>query len=399
MYKQFVILSIIVLITSCSLRRNKQDVIIHTVKRTNFVDQVPVTGFVESSKTVTISCPEVFEASTIIYLIEEGTVVKSGDTVCILESIEIKKNYDEALKKLETAEIEFTQAKARQQIQYLLLESEEQIIESSLSISELDSTQIRFSPENKQKLIKLDIKKSEIEKEKVQKKYKFSREINDYELKKLEMKIFQAENHVSRMRGMMDKLILTSPSEGKIIYAENWITDKKNKEGDNVFGRMPIVIIPDMENLQIDLEMSESIHKRIDVDDSVVIKIDAMPDLIFGGKITKKNPMGRKIDRDIEVKVFHAFSSISRNGIPITPGLSATCNVILYSARDTIAIPSVSVFEGDSTKFVYFASGRRFEKKMVELGESNEAMAIIKKGLEEGEIIALSKPPDKLIKN
>ncbi len=382
---------------SCSSENQSNEFLTYKVNKTDFVNKLNVTGIIETTKTYTIACPRLYTDVTIVYLIPEGTYVNIGDTVCILEASELENNYKEAIKNLETAKSEYNKSVANLNLQYLLLTSQVKIIQSSNEISHLDSSKLSFTSSTHQKLIELRIKKAEIEMNKIQNKLNFLKIINQSELKKMKMKIKQAENDVARKKAQLDKLVLKTNTAGMVTYGILWSTGDKIREGDIVWGNMPIVKIPDMSKMQIKLAVNEAQFKRIDKNQKVEISIDAFPNIQLAGKITMKTPMGKPIKKNSNVKMFDVFASIDSSEFTIQPGLSITCDVILESIPDTIVVPLLAVFEKDSSKVVYISKGQKYKRQIVKLACNSENYAVISEGLNKNEEIILTEPPEDLI--
>jgi multidrug efflux pump subunit AcrA (membrane-fusion protein) len=396
--KQLYILWLIIIFSlSCSSENRRNDFLIYKVNKTDFVNKLNVTGIIETTKTYTIACPRLRTDVTIVYLIPEGTHVKKGDTVCILEASELENKFKEAIKDLETAKSQYNKSVADLNLKYLLLTSQFKTIQSSNAISQLDSSKLPFTSPTQKKLIDLQIKKAEIEMEKIQNKLNFLKIINESELKKMKMKIKQAENNVARQKAQLNKLLLKSSTAGMATYATLWTTGNKIREGDIIWGTMPIIKIPDMSKMQIKLLVNEAQFKRIDKNQKVKITIDAFSDIPLTGKITMKTPMGRPIKKKSKVKMFDVFASIDSSEFTIQPGLSITCDVILESIPDTIVVPLLAVFEKDSSKIVYISEGEKFKRQIVNLASNSENFAVISEGLNENEEIILSEPPEDLI--
>ena len=79
------------------------------------------------------------------------------------------------------------------------------------------------------------------------------------------------------------------------------------------------------------------------------------------------------------------------------PGLSASCEITLKEAKDTLFVPTLAIFERDSAKVVYVKGKENFIPVKVETGFSGSSYTIISSGLNGDEIIALSEPPNSLI--
>ena len=60
-------------------------------------------------------------------------------------------------------------------------------------------------------------------------------------------------------------------------------------------------------------------------------------------------------------------------------------------------MPTLAIFEKDSTKIVYVKSKKKFIPVNVETGTSGSSFTIICGGLKGGEILALMEPPVRLI--
>lgn len=387
---------LLMLYLSCSSENRNHNFIKHKVKRTVFVNKITTSGIIEANKTYSISCPGIWTDVTITYLIPEGTYVNEGDTVCIIEASELKNNYQEAVKNLETAKAEYNKSIAELNLQYLLLDSQVKTIELSTEISRLDSSKIAFTSQAHHKLIELEIKKAEIEKEKIQKKSEFLKIINTFELKKMEMKIKQAENKVAREKEMLDKLVIKSTTAGMVIYAIR-SSGNKIREGDIVWGGRLLIEIPDMSKMLIKLTVNEPHFKLIEKDQIVNITIDAFPNIKLTGKIIKKTPMGKPIKKDSKVNFFEVYASIDSSDFKIQPGLSITCDVILESVPDAIVVPLLAVFEKDSLKVVYITKGDKYIRQTVKLASHSDNYAVIAEGLKGNEEIILNEPPEDLI--
>lgn len=384
-------------LASCN---NKQDSTVLTalVEKTDFIDKITVSGTIESLKTTSISCPRINTDATILYLITDGSEVEKGDTLCILEASDISTKYDNALKDLEVARAEKEKAVASMELEYLVLKAKVDEIETTTAISLLDSTQMEFSSEVNKEIIRLQLEMAREEKKMINQKLKFLKRINQSKVQKLDLKIKRQENNLQRNKEMLDKLIIISPEKGMIVYAKLWTSGLKVREGDIVWNNMPIFQIPDMSNMQVKLLVSESSYKRVQKEQKVIYKIDAFKDIELSGKIIKKAPVGVPVAKDSKVKYFEITSSIDSTDFSIQPGLSVNCDIIIREFSDTLVIPQIAVYTTDSGSFAYILEGGKFLYKPVKIGYFNNNKAVVDSGLVGGEILALYKPKESLIK-
>ena len=75
--------------------------------------------------------------------------------------------------------------------------------------------------------------------------------------------------------------------------------------------------------------------------------------------------------------------------IPIKPGMNAEVEINVDYLEDVICVPVQAVTEHKHQHFVYVKNGSVFERKTVEIGQSNNRMVEISSGLEEGAEVAL----------
>lgn len=369
------------------------------VERKEFVDKITVTGNLESINTFSIVAPMVRSNLKILWLVEEGTHVQKGDTVCKLEAVTLEQDYSVAVAQYEMAVAEYEKSKADLNLQYLMLESQVNSIDISTSITRLDSLQLQFTSPIEKRKIELELEKAEIEQEKLLNKLKFLKNINESEMKTMELKIKQEQNRINIAEDQLNKLVLTSDVDGMVIYARSWSTGEKISEGGEAWMGMPLLEIPRMDQVQAKLLVNETYFKQIENGQEVEIHVDARPDLHLNGSILRKSPMGKPIRRRSQVKVYEIIASLDSAAISIRPGLTITCDVFLNRLSDTLIIPTISIFEEDSIKLVYVEKGRKFDPYVVETAEGNNEFTVIKSGLSGSEIIAVTRPVESLILN
>ncbi len=387
------------LLISCSQQNKFDKIITIRIEKKDFIDIVTVPGTLEAIHTRSYGVPGIWNNCTILYLIPEGTHVTAGDTLCILEAREIENKYLQAINELENAKAEYNKSAAYLKLQYLLLEAQVKTIEASTEITRLDSVQMKFTSPPDREIITLELEKAELERNITLKKLEFLKQINESELQKMKLKIEQQENKVNRAKSKLDKLTLTSDIEGIVVYQKLWRSEKKVREGDVVWGMLPIIEIPDLSGMQVKLEVGEADYKRLVNDQTMEIIVDAFPDIKLSGKIKHKAPVGKPVKDKSQVKVFEVTASLDSSSISIQPGLGVTCDIMVKSIQDTIVVPMVSLFDEDSLKVVYVADHRMFIRKTVNVTDQNNKEAIIIEGLTGGEVLALMKPPESLISN
>lgn len=382
---------------ACSPGGEYKSIVIYQLERKDYLDVITVTGILDAIQTHSYGCPGIWEDVTITYLIPEGSMVSPGDTLCLLKAPEVENQYLQAVNELESARAEYNKSAADLALQYLVLESQVRNIEATTEISRLDSVQMEFSSPSSRKIIELELQKAEVEKDITLKKLNFLKQINESELQKMKLRINQCENRVDQAELKLNKLAVTSTVDGCVIYEKSWTSGIKVREGDITWGNMPLVKIPDLESMQVKLEVSEVDYKRLATEQDMTIKVDAFPEIELTGNVKFKAPVGRPVKEKSTVKIFDVTCSLDSASLSLKPGLGVTCQVLVQSIPDTIVVPMVSIFDEDSAKVVFVAEEQKFYRREVTIANYNNKEAIVKAGLYGTETVALMKPPDSLI--
>ncbi len=382
----FILLSLLYSCTS-----HDKDLSVYTVSDADFNQVLKINGFVEPVKSITLFCPSNIEGN-IIFLLEDGTRVEEGDTVCVLEAKELETAYNQMLIDLETEKAGINKIKADLDMQYALLEAQVKNNEADTRIARLDSFQLEYATPSQKRVKELELEKVTIEKAKYEKKLKALAIIQQSDIKRAELKIQRMETRAQSMKESLDALIIKAPQSGLITRTINFLTGNKNQIGDVVWDNMPIVKIPEMKYMKVNISASERDFKNINVNDSVYYSFDAMPGNMGFGKILKKSPVGKPVKEKSKVKVFEIEASIDSIFEMPDPGFSVVCNIVQKMVKDTIVIPQVAIFEEDSMKFVYVKKDKRFEMRQIETSLSFPKEAVVSAGLSRSEVISLSKP-------
>lgn len=384
---------------SCSGGEQKGTVLTYKVERKEYLDRITVKGNLESISTYSIVAPRVMSRLTINWLVDEGTFVAKGDTVCLLEATSLEERYTTALNQYELAVAEYNKSKADLDLQYLMLESQVNSIDLSTSIARLDSLQLQFTSPLEKRKIELEMEKAEVERNKLLSKLEFLKRINESELKKMELRIMRQQNNINRAKDQLEKLVLVSSLDGIVMYANSRRTGNKIAEGEQAWTSMPLLEIPRMDQVQAKLFVNETNFKQIEKEQEVLVRVYARPDLLLSGKILRKAPMGKPARRGSQVKVYEVTASLDSASVSVQPGLSISCEVFLNRIADTLVVPTISVFEQDSVKILYVEEGRKFRPRTIEIATGNNEFTVIKSGLTGTETIAAIRPPESLILN
>jgi multidrug efflux pump subunit AcrA (membrane-fusion protein) len=142
--------------------------------------------------------------------------------------------------------------------------------------------------------------------------------------------------------------------------------------------------------------ITETYIKEIDIakvqlNDSVRITIDALPDRVFHGNVVKIATIGED-HKDFDMKAFKLVIRFDRSDKALKPGMTANNEIIVDNLYDQLLVPLKAVFTKNGSQVVYLKHSGDIEEKEIELLAENEEYAAVGQGLKEGDVVLLYQP-------
>ena len=378
-------------VCACSFDK-RQLLPLYEVIRQPFEDVLTIEGYAESVRSEHIDCPPDVDG-TIVSIVETGTMVNEGDVICVIEDVNIAKNYERWKLNLESMQAELEKLIASQELEFALLEAQVRNNDVETLLAESDSLQMLYLNPSERRIKELQAERARIERAQLLKKLEATKGLQKTDVMKIERQIAKIERRLEGEREKMESLTLRAPKDGIVVRGRRWPWSEETWNiGDNVWNGRTVAVFPDFGNVKVLIYAQETEYKRIHEGDSVMYTFDAMPDNIGWGRITKLSPVGQTRTEGSAVKTFEIEATVDSLLSPVDPGLSVQCRVFLRYVPDTIVVPTISIFDRDSMKVVYVEHAGRYEERLVTLGEGSPRSTIISKGLKPGERIALVKP-------
>ncbi len=371
---------------------------IHTVRSGSFELVLNSKGEIQGKNAVFINLPDDLKKNELrVYglkikdLIAEGSYVKKGDWVATLDAGTINQQMQSNQQDLDRRRAELNDAVIDSTIQLKQLRAELEEFYYDLEYKKLELEQAKFESPAYQRKKQVEYNKTLRQMDKKRR---------DYEIKRLELKtktkrIEDRFNYYVRRDELLKKALIAcqvrAPRDGMIMYAKPW-GGRKLQIGDEVSRWNPaIATLPDMSVLVSETYVQEIDITKISVGDSVSIKVDALPNKIYTGKISKIANIGQELP-GFDTKVFHVIIDLNENDKELKPAMTTDNSIILQHYDDVIKVPRECIFTNNGIRYVYFRKKGEIWRKAVQTGEENDSEVLIKSGLEEKDQIFISIP-------
>jgi HlyD family secretion protein len=364
-----------------------------------FVDYIQVRGEVKALKSIYISAPSNAGDIQILKLAKSGSAVKKNDVVVQFDTTNQQRNLEQRRSELRQAEAEIDRMKAQ------LRMAEEQTL--------TDLTKARYDVER----AKLDLSKAEILSQIEGEKSKLALSDAEQKLHELEQKLQSdrggaAADIESRKQKREKSLYDVRLSETaiaamtRIAPADGTVTIMPNnrnrgpggnapefKEGDRAWPGTTIVELPDLSTVRVTGRVDESDRGRLNQDQPANVRIDAVPDKEFKGRIVMISPLAKPDFSSWPiVKNFDIAAQLDDVDARIRPGMSATARIAVDRLPNSVLIPLEGVFNKNGRTLVYVFARGKFEERVIQTGRRGNGQTVVTKGLQAGERVALQDP-------
>lgn len=370
----------------------------YTVEKGTIDFLVYATGNLEAEQSTNVDAPNsVFDRDLRIYeipitdLVEEGTLVDSGDYVATLDQNLIQEQLTKAEEELELSYNSLTDAKLDSNLTLnnkrdAIITAQEAVEEKELFLAESKyespATIQKAKMDREKALRKLDQEKQSYELQKRKSSTQVQQKVIDYERKK---------KRVTKLRDVLHDVVILAPQKGMVIYYSS--RRVKLNVGSMINSYRPtIATLPDMSTMISIAYVNEIDVSQLEEEQEVELTVDAFPGKRLKGKIVSIANIGRNIEGS-DAKVFEVTIKVLSKDSSLRPAMT-TNNVILTATHnDTLFIPTETIFSNDTLSWVYNTNKKTY-KQIVRIGAQNESYSIIVEGVNEGDKLLWNHPID-----
>jgi multidrug efflux pump subunit AcrA (membrane-fusion protein) len=380
-------------------REGKNADLLVPVKRGPFEVLVTASGELEAKNSVRITGPAAMQSIDIWQvkisdLVTEGTRVKKGDYVALLDQTEIGNKMRERETELQKIQAQYTQTQLDTTLTLRAARDELTNLAFTMQEKQIVLEQSKYEPP-------ATIRQAEIDKEKAARAYSQAKE--NYRIKQrqaaakmqeVSASLSQVQAKLNQIQAVMQEFRILAPEDGMVIYHRDW-SGRKKTVGSQVQGWDPTVAtLPDLAVMLSRTYVNEVDIRKIKQGQTVRIGLDAFPEKKLNGVVTKVANVGEQRPNS-DSKVFEVNIQVNEQDTTLRPAMTTSNNIVAHTLKDVLYVPLEAIHaQGDSLTFVYKKDGVAFSKQQVKVGQTNDNEAVILEGLKEQEQVFLSVPPN-----
>ena len=396
----------------------------HTVKRGDLIVTVIEQGTLESAENTEIKCKIRDKDIPITWVIESGSKVEPGDILVRLATLAYEDRLNQVSKWVYSSRANLARSSAnkkraqlavseyleeRYRTQLMTLQKDQAIAESDLRtaqnmlahadtmaqrgyVSALDLERSSFAVT--QAKLNIGVKQKEIG---VLTEYTKAMELEtlngdleasqaSHEANKAQVK--NAEAQLILCKGDLENCMVRAEKSGIVIYptGQPWERVPEIEEGANIYMGQTMLLMPDLSQMQVKLGIRES---YIDHMNTGLRARVALPNQTLDGEVDSVASVakpaawwnGNTVRYDTIVRL---------PSVPgLMPGMSAEVEVIVAEHQDVLTVPVAAIVETAQGAFCWVKTVEGTEKRIVQLGDTNDRFTVVEAGLQEGDEVVL----------
>lgn len=361
---------------------------VFTVRRTDFVRTVRLTGTVEAVNFLAIAAPRLsgpgLGSLVITKLAPSGSHVKKGGLLVQFDQQQQIKN---ALEQ-EATYVDFVQQINKKKADQNAAKGTD---DSALHQAENDVNSTAFEVKRNEILSKIDAEKNNLAYEQakatyaqLKKTFDLKRRAAQAELKSLEIQRDRARDAMEYARKNTSRLQIQAPIDGIVVLNSIWKGGQMGEvqEGDEVRAGVPFMQIVNPGAMQVRARVNQADVSLLHVGQPARVGLDAYPDLSFHGQVDRIAAIGVTSGLSDKVRSFSVLFSIDGSDARLMPDLSASLDVELERTPNCLAVPRDAILTSSDEHYV-LTDGAAPARKQVKLGDQNDTQVVVS-GIPEG---------------
>jgi HlyD family secretion protein len=367
------------------------------VRKGDFLVLVRCRGELTARRSEQVIAPLDVPDLQIVWLAPEGSAVKEGQTIIKFDPSKTQQELKEKEVAVQQAQATLDQAIAQAQIQV-----EQDKVD--LGTANYQTEKARLEASKRTIVSAIQGQESEIDLGLAEEKQKVQQASIDFHGKIAEARAAslvrlrdEAKAQVELTKRRLALMEMKSPLDGVVNYllnySQGWNNAAPFKVGDHATPGGAVAEIPDLTTLEMESKVDETDRGRIALDDSVLVHVDALPELTMTAKLVSITPLTEQSFNEWPpTRSFRAFARIDHPDPRMRPGMNAGADVVESKIPNATSIPAKGLFTVDGKPAVYIKKNGAWISMPVRIaGRNPDEVAI--EGIDAGVQVALAEPP------
>jgi HlyD family secretion protein len=385
------------------------------VQPRDFQVRINSIGTLDAEQSYMVSSTIKGDKGKIIYLVDEGNSVQSGDLLIRFDATPFENDISRLNGELKSRE---AVVEAHQQLldweksqhegnvksaEYAIKEASQEVQRYQSYIRDLEELRKKgqqFPTEIDQARKKAD--QLQAKQEKARADYEQAKKDAVYKianamanLSKVKSEQEATRSALAEARSELVKTEIRAKMPGMPVHFEQFRDNQKRKPrvGDMVWQNQPILYLPDVSTMLVKTQVREIDLHRLRTGQKAQIRLDAYPESPFTGDVVAIGILASDAaDGAKGEKFFQLTLRLAERDARLRPGMTARVGILAEEVRSALSVPLQAVFEENGRKVCFVNTTGTFRTQAVQTGRQNEDWSEITTGLQRGDMVSVVKP-------
>ena len=361
-------------------------------RREDLVLGVEVEGELSAVRSIDIGPPVVKDMweFKIAFLAAEGARVKQGEPLVGFDSSPLVRQLEE-----KRAEQEEAQKRIERKRVELLAQRRDLELQLAEALARLDKARLKADvPEelrarNEVLATALELRGAVEEVANLRARIAALGAAEEASLRSLLTQRDRARVRVLDLEAAIDATTVRAPQDGIVIYRTGW-RDEKKKVGDSVWFGEKLLALPDLTDMRADGDVDEADGGAVRAGQRVTLRMEALPDRDFSGKVAKIARAVRRKSWRVPYKVFRVQIVLDHGDAALRPAMRFRGEIETGRIPGALTVPRTAVFLRSKGPVVWVRGWRGFRETPVKVGRHGRRSVEILEGLSDGDALALT---------
>ena len=373
--------------------------VVTRVKRGDFKVAVTTAGELRALRDIKISGPanmqqaQIYNGVKIQTLVPEGTLVKEGDTVAVLDRSPAASKLSDVSLALQKAQAQYESAQLDSALNLSTAREQMKTMELALEEKRIAKEQAQYEAPSIKRQAEIDLEKAQRALDQAKSDYITKTEQAKAKMREVDADFQRQKNLQQMVMDVMSNFTVRAPAPGMVIYLKEW-NGKKRTAGSQIGSWDPVVAtLPDLSGMQSVTYVNEIDVKKVAKGQPVTVTLDADPTKKLRGTVTAVANVGEQRP-NADAKVFEVVTTLERPDTSLRPGMTTGNAIETASVKNVLFLPIEAVSSDSGVPYVFKRSGANVVKQEIETGAMNDDEVVVARGLNEGDEVLLTPPPN-----
>ncbi len=324
-------------------------------------------------------------------VILEGKAVKKGDYIAKLDESQFATMMRDIMQQKEKMDADLRNAVLDSTV--TLSGKREAVSNGKLDLEylKIDLDQSKYESEAYQRKTRVSYQKAENEIGKLRRDYLLERNRLKIQVGRSKSKVTEFQDKINKYMEALASTTIKAPEDGIVMFAKDWMGKTYGKDSEINIWNPLVATLPDMSVAISETYIREIDISKVQLNDSVRITIDALPDKVFFGKVIKIATIGED-HKDFDMKAFKVVVRFEKSDKDMKPGMTVNNDIIVTSYKDKLLVPLKAVFSKNGKQIVYLKRSGSITEQEIQLVAENEQYGVVENAIQEGDVVLLYQP-------